>query len=286
MSPLFLTRRVSIPSEKDSALPSKSSVAVASGLVDQLFFPFLSDTIAPRSFFSFFLFLISSKRPFAVFVTGALYWYSLSCPENEAFTKAHFLGLFLSFSIFLQLSPLILLSLTILLPICSLILDWNGYSSLAIPNKRFCMHLPPKMSNTELIFSSLLRHFSLSTWTSSENFLHPRMDLKYTILHPWPGWVTEWSQSPKATELWWAPVCSGWTGKWRKLGGEAGNFSHVHGDAENLVCEKRYKQQRGRDMRLHRLGVTQRCWGATWPLMCGPFSIPAPSEFLPLSFEI
>lgn len=222
--------------------------------MDRLLFPSLPDTIAPHSFFSlfiFFLFLISSKRSFAVFITGVLYWYSLSCPENEAFTKVHFLGLFLSFSIFLQLSPLILLTLTILLPICSLTLDWNRYSLLAIPNKRFCMHLPLKMSNTELIFSSLLRHFSLSTRTSSENFLHPRMDLKYMILHPWPGWITGRSQSPKDPELWWAPVCSGWTGKWHKLGGEAGIFNHVHEDAENLVCEKRCKQSREAGMRGH-----------------------------------
>lgn len=49
--------------------------------------------MTPRSPLSFF---ILSNGSFSVFFTGILYWYSLSCPEKEAFTKVHSLAFFFS----------------------------------------------------------------------------------------------------------------------------------------------------------------------------------------------
>lgn len=118
-----------------------------------------------------------------------------------------------SFSLFQHLPSIVTsfwLAPTIILLICSLILNWNHYSLL---NSACCMHLPLKMSNTELIFSSPFRHFPpphgppLRT-SSTQVGLEPH--------DPAPLAIIWWIQSPKDIELWWAPDYSGWTGRWYK----------------------------------------------------------------------
>lgn len=127
---------------------------------------------------------------------------------------------------------------TIILLICSLILDWNHYCLL---DSACCMHLPLKMSNTELIFSSSFRHFPKAhgpplRTSSAQGGLEPQ--------DPAPLAITWWIQSSEDVELWWAPGYSGWTGgRYKRKLPSSVMCTEIQ---RNLVCEKKHKRDKER----------------------------------------
>ena len=146
------------PRETDSALTlQKLIVSLPSGSASS---PSLPDNMIFHSL-SFFFFPTSPQTLFRI-----LYHYPLLTVFNLSQKLKHSPGLipwpFSLYPLFQHLPSIVTsISLTrsILLPTCSLILDWNHYSLLDIPMKTFCRHLPLEMSSTELIFPSPFRHF-------------------------------------------------------------------------------------------------------------------------------